>query len=113
MAWAHRRSGARALSSNAIAAIATPPDRPTASVELRNVRPRIVRGENLPVLLAGAAAPDGPPLAQPDAVSGSGPRRDQPAHPPVALVGHEQLERRALQQLVGLGPQHTAHIGAR
>src|SRR5207302_3257986 len=84
-----------------------------ALIQLFNRRPRVVGLENLPVLLSGAGPPDGSPLAQPHAVSRPRPGRDQAAHLPRRIPGDEQLERGAVEQATGVGPQYAAYIGLR
>src|SRR5256885_10159531 len=89
-----------------------PSDRPTRLVESLNGRSREISGEDLAILLSRARPTDRAPLAQSQAVSGAGARRDEPHHLAV-LTRRGQLKRRALQQPIGLGPQHGPDVGAR
>src|SRR2546425_1268895 len=100
--WPNRRSGGRAASATATMA---------ALVKAFKASPREIGRENLAVVLSRARSADRSPLAQPEAVSRSRTRRDEPRDLTV-LPRDEQLERRALQQPIGLRPQHGADVRA-
>src|SRR2546425_837220 len=100
--WPTRRSGGRTASTTATMA---------ALVEAFKASPRKIGRENLAVILSRARSADRTPLTQPEAVSRSRTRRDEPRDLTV-LPRDEQLERRALQQPIGLRPQHGADVRA-
>src|SRR5437879_438878 len=100
--WPTRRSGGRTASTTATMA---------ALVEALKASPRKIGRENLAVILSRARSADRTPLTQPEAVSRSRTRRDEPRDLTV-LPRDEQLERRALQQPIGLRPQHGADVRA-
>src|SRR2546426_10479367 len=82
---------------------AQPPNRLAGClVKALNVGSREVGRGDLPIVLARAGPPHRAPLAEPDAVSPPRARGDDPGHL-AALLRDAELERRAPQQLVGLG----------
>src|SRR5256714_4778414 len=87
-----------------------PSDRPTRLVESLNGRSREISSEDLAILLSRARPADRAPLTQPQAVTRARAGGDEPRDLAV-LTGHRQLERRALQQAIGLGPQHGPDVG--
>src|SRR2546422_2341838 len=92
---------------------AQPPNRLAGClVKALNVGSREVGRGDLPIVLARAGPPHRAPLAEPDAVSPPRARGDDPGHL-AALLRDAELERRAPQQLVGLGAEHRAHVRPR
>src|SRR6476661_566543 len=80
------------------------------SVETLQDRARIVRGEDALVILPGAGAAHGSPLAHADSVARAravGREPDDPA----AVTGHGQGERIAAQDLARDRPEHLADAG--
>src|SRR5256712_4381502 len=100
--WPTRRSGGRTASTTATMA---------ALVEAFKASPRKIGRENLAVILSRARSADRAPLTQPEAVSRSRPRGDEPRDLTV-LPRDERRDRRALQQPIGLRPQHGADVRA-
>src|SRR5712692_11056950 len=91
--------------------IALTPTRPPASVQALQLRPRIIRAEDLPVILSGAGAADGAPLAEPHAVPVAAALGHQPTHPPSG-ARDAQVERVAAENVAGAAAQHLAHLGS-
>src|SRR2546422_10957107 len=86
--------------------------RPTALVEALNIGPRKVRGHDRAVALTRAGPAHRAPLTEPHTVAPPRPRCDEPADL-AAIPRYRELEGRTAEQLVGLRPQHRAHVGAR
>src|SRR5437773_6941091 len=109
--WADRRSGRPTVKRIATRQTARPPDRLTASVKALNIGPRKIGGDDLAVVLARAGPAHRAPLTEPHTVAPPRARRDEPADL-AAVLRHREREGGAPEQLVGLGPQHRAHVGA-
>src|SRR5712691_5987472 len=102
--WADKRSGRP--TARRIAA------RQTASVKALNIGPRKVGGDDRAVVLTRPGPAHRAPLAKPHAVAPPGAGCDEPADL-AAILRHRQREGRTAEQLIGLRPQHRAHVGAR
>src|SRR2546426_5913449 len=110
--WADRRSGRPTARRIATRQTARPPDRLTASVKALNIGPRKVGGDDPAVVLTRAGPAHRAPLAKPHTVAPPRARGDEPADL-AAILRHREREGRTAEQLVGLRPQHRAHVGAR
>src|SRR2546425_6903075 len=110
--WADRRSARPTARRTATRQTARPPDRPTASVKARNIGPRKVGGDDRAVVLTRSGPAHRAPLTKPHTMAPPRPRRDEPANLP-AVLRYRQREQRTAEQLIGLRPQHRAHVRAR
>src|SRR5206468_11166326 len=89
---------------------AQPPSRLAAClVEALDIGPRKVSRDDLAVVLTRAGPTYRAPLTEPDTVAPPHARGDEPAHL-TGFLRHRHLERRAPEELIGLRPQHRAHI---
>src|SRR5438045_1447662 len=80
------------------------------SVETLQHRARVVRGEDALVILPGAGAADGSPLAHAHSVTRAGAVGREPGDP-AAVTRHGQRERVAAQYLARHRPKHLADVG--
>src|SRR5690349_10997462 len=89
---------------------AQPPIRLAASlIKAFDIGPREIGRDDLLVVLARARPAHRPPLAEPHAMPPAPPPGPDTSHLP-AVLGHRQAERGAPELLIGLRPQHRAHV---
>src|SRR6476661_4820365 len=125
MAWTSTVLSFLSVGRCATWAIAPPPIMPTLrrslvlrlavmrappSVDTLQHRARVVRGEDALVILSGAGAADGSPLAQADPVPRTRAIGGQPGDS-TAVTGHGQREGVAAQHLARHRPKHLADVG--